>query len=216
MILGIETATAQGEVALLEGDALVGERALEGGAQRHAASLLLAIDALLEGTSLDAVEGIALSIGPGAFTSLRIGLATALGLCFGTDRWIVPVPTLAALASQAPGDAPVVPMLDARKGQIYSAVYWADGSCATPDCVASPLTWLESLDAATYTLLGPGVVACRDEVERVLGARARIVEARPRAASVARLGARLVAEGGRRAPADVELRYVRAPDLGAP
>ncbi len=218
MILAIETATADGEVALLDGESVVGEVALAGGRQRHAAGLVLAIDALLKGASnsLDDVEGIALSIGPGSFTSLRIGLASALGLCFGTGRWIAPVPTLAALASRAPRGDAIVPMLDARRGQVYAAVYGSDGAPRTQDCVVSPLAWLESLEGDAYCLLGPGVETCRDEVARVLGSRARVLDLWPSAGSVGRLGARLAALGRAQAPGDVELRYVRAPDLGAP
>ncbi len=218
MILAIETATAEGEVALLDGESVVGEVALAGGRQRHAAGLVLAIDALLKdaSNSLDNVEGIALSIGPGSFTSLRIGLASALGLCFGTGRWIAPVPTLAALASRAPRGDAIVPMLDARRGQVYAAVYGSDGASHTQDCVVSPLAWLESLEGDAYCLLGPGVETCSDEVARVLGSRARVLDLRPSAGSVGRLGARLAALGRAQAPGDVELRYVRAPDLGAP
>ncbi len=216
MILAIETATSTGGVALLEGETLVAETPLEGGRQQHAAQLLLAVDALLGEVSFEQVEGIALSIGPGSFTSLRIGLATALGLCFATERWIVAVPTLAALSLQGSGDA-VVPMLDARKGQIYTGVYAADGTVHTPDCVAAPLAWLESLSGDAYCLLGPGVATCRNEIARVLGARARVLDdavGRPSAASVGRIGARLAAEGHAQNPRDIELRYVRAPDVG--
>ena len=218
MILGIETATAHGDVALVEGARLLGHEPLEGGRQRHAAALLLAIDALLTrvGRPLEDVEGIALSIGPGSFTSLRIGLSTALGLCFGTGRWIAPVPTLAALASTAPAGEAIVPMLDARKGQVYTAVYASDGTSLTPDCVVAPLAWLESLDGDAYCLLGPGVATCRDQIEQVLGRRAQLLDASPDAASVARLGAKLADAGRVQAPGDVELRYVRAPDIGAP
>lgn len=219
MILAIETATGHGEVALLDGESLVAERALEGGRQRHAAALLLAIDGMLAdaGRALERVEGIAVSVGPGSFTSLRIGLSTALGLCFGTPRWIAPVPTLAALATCAPDqDAPVVPMLDARKGQVYTGVYAADGTAHTQDCVVAPRAWLASLRADAYCLLGPGVETCRDEIAELLGTRALVVDARPRAATVARLGARLAAAGHARAPKQVELRYVRAPDIGTP
>lgn len=216
MILGIETATAAGDVALLEGDSVRASLGIERGSQRHAAGLLLAIDALLarESVALERVEGIALSVGPGAFTSLRIGLSTALGLCFGTGRWIAPVPTLAALASRADSSVPIVPLLDARKGQVYAGVYAPDGTQLTPDRVEAPRSFLESLQGPAYCVVGPGVSACRDEIAAILGVRAELREYAPDAASVARLGARMAKAGEVRAPGDVELRYLRAPDLG--
>ena len=74
--------------------------------------------------ALAEVERIALAIGPGSFTGLRIGLATALGLAFGTDRQLVPVPTLAALATAGRvARGAVAPILDARRGEVYAGLY---------------------------------------------------------------------------------------------
>ncbi|MBW2281044.1 MAG: tRNA (adenosine(37)-N6)-threonylcarbamoyltransferase complex dimerization subunit type 1 TsaB [Deltaproteobacteria bacterium] len=227
MILAIETASAEGAVALLDGAQVLSETALSGGRQQHAAQLLLAIDALLErhGAALDEVEGIALSVGPGSFTGLRIGLSTALGLCFGSERWIVPVPTLAALSLRAgeegagAGDADaIVPMLDARKGELYTALYGPGAALRRPDCVVAAAPWLESLGDGDFCLVGPGTEVCAREIERVLGARARIVggaAGRPSAAQVGLLGARLASEGRTCAPRQVDLQYVRAPDAAS-
>jgi tRNA threonylcarbamoyladenosine biosynthesis protein TsaB len=198
-------------VALFVDGALVAERELAGGRQQHAASLLGAIDELLP-DGIASVEGLALSVGPGSFTGLRIGLATALGLCFGSKRWIVPVPTLAALATRAQGDEPVIPMLDARKGEIYTGLYTADGRVLQPDRSVGPAEWLASLGPGSYSVLGSGVGVCRDVITRILGDRARVLapeQGRPSASAVGRLGLRLAAQGDRCAPGDVQLRYVR-------
>jgi len=222
MILAIETATAEGAVALLDGPHVRSETELSGGRQQHAGQLLIAIDALLgrHGAALDQVEGIALSVGPGSFTGLRIGLATALGLCFGSARWIVPVPTLAALSLRA-GDGgaadaeAIVPMLDARKGQVYTGLYGPNATFRRPDCVVAAGPWLETLGSGEFCLVGPGTAVCRAEIERVLGARARVIgpaQGRPSAAHVGLLGARLASEGRARAPREIELQYVRAPE----
>ncbi len=87
MILALETATEFGAVALLEGTRVIAERALER-KQHHARSLLAELDQLLTSTGhrLAEVEWIALSIGPGSFTVLRICLAKALVICFGFVR----------------------------------------------------------------------------------------------------------------------------------
>ncbi len=94
--IAFESATEVASVALLDADRVIGERRVDA-LQRHAATLLVGLDALLAeaGEKLEDYERIAVSVGPGSFTGLRIGLALALGLCFGTERRIVPVSTLA-------------------------------------------------------------------------------------------------------------------------
>src|SRR3989338_4556744 len=119
LILALETAVERGGVALLDDEIVLGEREL-GLGRGQAAEVLVQLDVLLRETerALDEVDLIALSAGPGSFTGLRVGLATALGLAFGTGLRIAPVSTLAALALHA-GDAPCsAPLLDARKGQV--------------------------------------------------------------------------------------------------
>jgi tRNA threonylcarbamoyladenosine biosynthesis protein TsaB len=122
LLLAVETATAAPSLALWRGRELLGERAAEPG-RATAEGLLPALDALLAATRvpLDTVEGFAVSIGPGSFTGLRIGVATVKGLAFGTARPVVAVSTLAALAAHASGPAPVAAVLDARRGEVYAA-----------------------------------------------------------------------------------------------
>jgi tRNA threonylcarbamoyladenosine biosynthesis protein TsaB len=215
MLLAIETSTERAGVALCAGPRLLGERPLEAELQ-HAGRLLPAIDALLRsaGASLEAVEAIALSVGPGSFTGLRIGLATALGLCFGTARRIVPVPTLAALSLQAGDAARIAPLLDARKGQLYAGLYAAPARALREDCVTDPAPFLETLRGeGEVTFLGPGAELHAGAIRSALGRAARLLAAEagwPRASSVAALGARLHARGGSQAPETVELCYLRA------
>jgi tRNA threonylcarbamoyladenosine biosynthesis protein TsaB len=214
LLLAIETSTEVGGVALARGEALLGEVTLGEDASYNAA-LMPAIDHLLGtcGRRLDEVDAIALSVGPGSFTGLRVGLATALGLCFGTDRVIVPVPTLAALSLHA-GDAPrTAPLLDARKGQVYAGLYGPEGEPLAADLVTDPLPWLETLKGTgPLVLLGPGAHLYRNEIETVLGHQARLLPPLagwPRPAPVASLGERLRARGEARRPEDVDLCYVR-------
>ncbi|UCE87015.1 MAG: tRNA (adenosine(37)-N6)-threonylcarbamoyltransferase complex dimerization subunit type 1 TsaB, partial [Deltaproteobacteria bacterium] len=99
LLLAIETATDRSSVALLRGDALVAEvRAPRD--RPAAASLLPALEAVLARAGCRAAEldAFAISIGPGSFTGLRVGLATVKGLAFGSGRPVVPVSTLAAIA----------------------------------------------------------------------------------------------------------------------
>ena len=99
IVLGIETATAVCAVALVDDDVVRAERRYEI-PQAHSEKLMECVDDCLKsaGLALSSIDGIAISIGPGSFTGLRIGLSVAKGLAFATDKPVVGVPTLEALA----------------------------------------------------------------------------------------------------------------------
>jgi tRNA threonylcarbamoyladenosine biosynthesis protein TsaB len=221
LILALETAVEHGGVALLEGETLLGERAL-GAGQGQAGGVLVQLDALLreQESALEDVGLIALSIGPGSFTGLRVGLASALGLAFGTELRIAPVPTLAALSLHAGDAACSAPLLDARKGELYAGLYAPGARALAPDRVCELAGWLAGLPReGPIHLLGPGAELHREAIGRALGARAVFLSAalgRPRAASVGRLGARIAAQGGALPVDQVELRYLRPPDAMIP
>jgi len=133
-VLGIDTATRAGSVALVEasddGPAARLAEVTHGENLRHAETLLPAIDRCLEQARcrLEDVHGIAVSIGPGSFTGLRVGLATAKGLALATGAWLVGVPTLEAYARAVAGrPGPICVCLDARKGEVYSALFATAG-----------------------------------------------------------------------------------------
>ena len=160
------------------------------------ASLLAAIDRLLGACErrLEEVEALALSVGPGSFTGLRIGLGTALGLCFGAERSVVPVPTLAALSLHAAGFERVAPLLDARKGQVYAGLYGPGAKPLEADRVCDPTAFLRRLQGqGPVALLGPGAELYQGEIDSLLGAEATRLGAPldwPRPASVGLLGPR--------------------------
>ena len=124
-VLALETATGRLSVAVLHDDhvlALV-ERDAPGHHARHVIPL---IDEAIRsaGAMLSALDGVAVSIGPGSFTGLRVGLATALGFRLISGLPIACVPTLEALAWRARGTASrLMPMLKARPGEVYWARY---------------------------------------------------------------------------------------------
>ncbi|MEI8357547.1 MAG: hypothetical protein RL698_2098 [Pseudomonadota bacterium] len=143
LVLGIETSTVLGSVGVVEapGEALAGENprvltevSRDSGLQ-HGASLLGLIDEALDraGVDFDGLGAVAVAIGPGSFTGLRVALATGKGLVLGTRTRLVGVPTLHALAEAAlsrlaaagPGATPVLlcPCLDARRGEVYGACF---------------------------------------------------------------------------------------------
>src|SRR3972149_8068329 len=103
LVLGVETSTMQGGVARVGEDCLVSEYLLNVEAT-HSERLLPAIERMLcdAGMGLEAVSGIAVSIGPGSFTGLRIGLSTVKGPDYATGLPVVGIPTLEALAWTVP------------------------------------------------------------------------------------------------------------------
>ncbi|HWM76502.1 MAG TPA: tRNA (adenosine(37)-N6)-threonylcarbamoyltransferase complex dimerization subunit type 1 TsaB, partial [Methylomirabilota bacterium] len=102
-VLAVETSTLAGGAALLDGELVVGEYALDVSAT-HSERLMVAIDRVLTdaGWTVRDLEGLAVSVGPGSFTGLRIGLSTVKGLALALSIPIVAVPTLDAMAALLP------------------------------------------------------------------------------------------------------------------
>jgi tRNA threonylcarbamoyladenosine biosynthesis protein TsaB len=224
LLLAVETATRVCAVALARGGEVVAELADED-ARLHSERLLPSIDALLAraGARLADVEAFAVSIGPGSFTGLRIGLATVKAFALGDARPVAAVPTLAALCASAAGEAagaPVAALLDARRGALYAACVSRAGLARAdllPDCVATPRELAARLPRGVRVVVGEGaaegaaqLAASRPDLVRVtlprLGASA---------ASVARLGAALLAAGEGRASAALVPVYLRRAEAEA-
>jgi tRNA threonylcarbamoyladenosine biosynthesis protein TsaB len=193
--LGIETATGIASVGIVGADHDATERAqpMRGS---HARTLLPLIDDVLAaaGLGLRDLDLLAVSIGPGSFTGLRIGLSVAKGLALATGLPVVGVSTLEAYARRAgPRPGLLCPVLDARKGEVYAAAFgWQAGE---PVCVTAPAALAPERFAATLrppcTLVGDGVDAYAGVWRRELGPGAELIpfaELSPSGAVVARLG----------------------------
>ena len=125
-ILNIETATKNCSVALAkEGKTIVCKEIAEEG-YSHAERLHVFIEEIIKdaGITFQDLSAIAVSQGPGSYTGLRIGVSAAKGLCFALDIPLIAVDTLQALASQTNvSNGLIIPMLDARRMEVYSAIY---------------------------------------------------------------------------------------------
>lgn len=131
-ILAVDTTSALGSVALVEGLVLVGEAQLTG-ADTHSVHLLPAIERLLTVFGIDpmGVDAFAVAVGPGSFTGLRVGLSTVQGLALAAGRPCLGVCVLDVFAAAAGGTA--VALRDAFRGEVYWAEYDASGRpCAAP------------------------------------------------------------------------------------
>ena len=150
-LLAVETSTLAGGVALLDGERLVAEYLLDVGIA-HSERLMAAVDrALVDARwSMRDLAGLAVAIGPGSFTGLRIAVSTVKGLGLALGIPIAAVPTLDAMAATLSWvSLPVVPVLDARKGEVYASRYhWEDGAmrrdweyaALAPEALAARLT----------------------------------------------------------------------------
>lgn len=124
-ILAIETSTMLGGIAIVDKSGLVSEIRLNVSIE-HSERLLPEIKHLLRssGLSIKDIDAFAISAGPGSFTGLRVGMATVKGLCFSTGKPLIAVSTLEAMAWNFPYSIyPVCPVLDARRNQIFMALY---------------------------------------------------------------------------------------------
>lgn len=187
--LAFETATDFCSVALDAGGEV---RVREELAPRRHAELVVpwARELLAEaGLGWSDIDALAVSRGPGGFTSLRIGLSVVQGLALAHDRPVYPVPTLAVLAHAAwrgEGEEPILALLDARMGEVYSGWYRCSSAGVEPlgrDRVHPPSA-IEAPDARAWIATGSGVAAYPQEIAAAVEVSEQRPDAWPGARSV--------------------------------
>jgi len=159
MIVGLDTATPITSVAVL-GDGVERELHDDGERPRHAQTLLPLLERVVEDWSI--VERLCVGVGPGGFTGLRLGISTARALAQALDLPVVPISSLDALA--APHSGTVAALIDARRGEVFAAVY-EDGQRTREPVAIDPGTLARELTPGTLTV-GDGAVRFREELER--------------------------------------------------
>lgn len=126
LIIGIESSALVASAAIAEDDRLIAEYTMNN-KKTHSQTLLPMLEEIVSaaGVELNSVDAIAISRGPGSFTGLRIGSATAKGLGLALNKPLVEVPTLDSMAFDlyGAGDALICPIMDARRQEVYSGIY---------------------------------------------------------------------------------------------
>jgi tRNA threonylcarbamoyladenosine biosynthesis protein TsaB len=218
-VLALDAATEACSVALMcDGEVLV--RSLESG-KGHAEQLLEMVGQTLSQAqlSLTKLDGIAASVGPGAFSGVRISVAVAQGLAFGANLKVIPVTTLAALAMQLlPMEgAHALACLDARMGEVYWGRFAADAAggviaVSTPGVASPDAVMADLARSPAKRLLGIGRgFSAYPQLEQIagLGIDAERRLALPNAREMARLGALEFAAGRGIDPVDLQPVYLR-------
>ncbi len=218
IVLGIETASLQGGVALIGGDRVIAEYILNVEAT-YAERLMPAVDQVLQDAriTMSEVEGLAVSIGPGSFTGLRIGLSTVKGLALATGKPVVGIPTLRAVAWSIPYCRyPICSILDARKKEVYSALFEYRGVelvCVMEETALVPEALVERVHQPTL-FVGDGWPVYGTFLQQTLGKLA-IPPPNSRGmspAAVADLGRQRLLRGEKDPVEELIPRYVRPPE----
>lgn len=216
-ILAIETSTIAGSVALLDDETgLIGEVRSEIKVA-HAERLMPSIEWLFRtsNVSVHEIDAFAISIGPGSFTGLRIGLSAVKGFAFATGKPVVAVPTLDAFARTIPFCSYLIcPIFDARKSEVYAGLYrWEGDVCrkVMAETATSPVELLKCINEKTV-FTGEGVKRYKDLISEKMRDNAIFAPASrmsPSASSVAELAAEKLREGMTADPSTLTPFYIR-------
>jgi tRNA threonylcarbamoyladenosine biosynthesis protein TsaB len=193
-ILALETSTKMGSIALTEDYSLVGEYQISI-KDSYSEMLLPAIDYLLKDgdTSIHAIDAFALAQGPGSFTALRIGMSVVKGFSLKTKVPVIPIPSLDGLAHNlCYSNHLVCPLMDARKGEVYTAFYKKKEEYLTKisdDRVLTPEQLMDDIDE-DVVLLGDGALLYKELIKNRLKGKAHFAPfnlSYPRASAIAHL-----------------------------
>jgi tRNA threonylcarbamoyladenosine biosynthesis protein TsaB len=182
LTLAVDTTSPSGSAALLDQKKLLAEVSVESRLD-HSARLLASIDFLLASCGLDIkeVEGFSLAVGPGSFTGIRVGLSTIKAFAFAAQKPVAPVSSLAALALKLPQPQVrlLCPVTDAKKGEVYAALFESAGAGERmkeiiPQGVYKPDEFLAQLPGhRVIAFIGTGSVLLKEKILTYVKDKAR-------------------------------------------
>ncbi len=218
-ILAIDTSGPACGAAVVEEGRVLSEETVQN-KNTHSANLMLLIEEVLRaaGTALSEVDGIACVVGPGSFTGVRIGAATAKGLAHGSGKPCIPVNALEALCRGA-GAFPgvILPIQDARAGQVYGAAF-RGGSRLMPDSALALEDFLRAAETAAgddpgpFLFTGDGVAVHEKRIRELWGEKAVFAEAPFRYLRPAAAGMIALEKGERTDYRSLRETYLRPPN----
>lgn len=220
IVVGLETSSTNAGIAVIRDRQVMAEASQELGGV-HAETLPGMLERIMDDLDVQwsEVEGFAISIGPGSYTGLRVGLSLVKGLAYVTKRPVAAVPTLDAIAFQVPSCRyPVHVLTDARRGQVYEARYDTSGGWPErhTEYRVGPLEDVLASIEDKVLLVGSGVDAYRPDIVAVLGERACFPPAgagRLMASSTAFLGLDRLKRGEQSDLNELEPLYLRKTDF---
>lgn len=222
-ILGIDSSGMVASVAIVQDDVIIAEYTMNH-KKTHSETLLPMIDEIVKTseTKLEELDAIAIAAGPGSFTGLRIGAATAKGLAMAVDKPIIPIKTCEGLAFNMWGaEGLVCPIIDARRNQVYTGLYRVKGNVEVileqqPMDIHELIEYINNYSkqreaseggpAEGVTFLGDGVAIYQDVIWKEIDIPCQMAPAmmnRQRGASIASYGELLYKEG----------KYINADDF---
>lgn len=216
-ILAVDTTTPRGSLAVVTDQGVVAE-SRSTTPEGHSGWLLSAADAALRGLGLEArdLDGFAVTVGPGSFTGLRVGISSVQGLALGAGKPCVGVPSLDVLGRAGAGRAPtVVTLVDAQRGEVFGGVYDGEGRPAGEPRVGTVESLVADLEDEV-AFVGDGALRYRAEIEALV-ARARFPEVDLfLAAGLGRVALEALREGRGCPPGELRPLYLRAPHIRKP
>lgn len=222
-ILGIDSSGMVASVAIVQDDVIIAEYTMNH-KKTHSETLLPMIDEIVKTseTKLEELDAIAIAAGPGSFTGLRIGAATAKGLAMAVDKPIIPIKTCEGLAFNMWGaEGLVCPIIDARRNQVYTGLYRVKGNVEVileqqPMDIHELIEYINNYSkrreaseggpAEGVSFLGDGVAIYKDVIWKEIDIPCQMAPAimnRQRGASIASYGELLYKEG----------KYINADDF---
>ncbi len=194
-IILIETSTALCSTALAE-DGVITSYRESSAPKAHASLTAVFIEEMLSerGLSLAECDAVCVSMGPGSYTGLRVGVSTAKGLCFGSGKPMIAVGTLDTLVAQASisdqsgndgsiGYRYVVPMIDARRMEVYTAVFTHSGQqiTETAPAIIDESSFAKELEEGHVLFIGDGAGKCADVIRHQ---NAHFIQCHPKASAM--------------------------------
>ncbi len=222
-ILGIDSSGMVASVAILQDDVIIAEYTMNH-KKTHSETLLPMIDEIVKTseTKLEELDAIAIAAGPGSFTGLRIGAATAKGLAMAVDKPVIPIKTCEGLAYNMWGaEGLICPIIDARRNQVYTGLYRVKGNVEVileqqPMDIHELIEYINDYSKKLaeseggpiegVTFLGDGVAIYQDVIWDEIDVPCKMAPAimnRQRGASIASYGELLYKEG----------KYINADDF---